>query len=129
MVVSTIPSFLVYQWTGTELRGEYTFFVLVVRAGAFEAGRLTPDEILAVATASLTFHWAGGVSAARSAIRHTTAGGILLAQGAAASKAAAARSTAASWCRRPTIWRPTGNPLRVNPQGTEMAGRPVRVMP
>ena len=53
---STIRSFLVYQWTGAELRGEYTFFVLVVRAGAFAAGRLTPNEILALATASFTFH-------------------------------------------------------------------------
>ena len=56
-------------------------------------------------------------------------GGILSAQGAAASNAAAARSTAASWRRRPTICRPTGSPLRVKPHGTEIAGRPVSVMP
>ena len=56
-------------------------------------------------------------------------GGILSAQGAAVSNAAAARSTAASWRRRPTIWSPTGSPLRVNPHGTEIAGRPVSVMP
>ena len=51
-----------------------------------------------------------------------TTGGIRSAQGAAASKAAAARSTAASWCRRPTICRPTGSPLLVKPHGTEMTG-------
>ena len=41
----------------------------------------------------------------------------------------AARSTIASWRRRPTIWSPTGRPLLVNPHGTEMTGRPVTVMP
>ena len=58
-----------------------------------------------------------------------TVGGILSAHGAAASNAAAARSTAASCRRRPTIWSPTGRPLRVKPQGTEMTGSPVTVMP
>ena len=42
-----------------------------------------------------------------------TTGGILSAQGAAASKAAAARNTIASCRRRPTIWSPTGMPLLV----------------
>ena len=55
--------------------------------------------------------------------------GIRSAQGAARSNAAAARRTAASCRRRPTIWSPTGRPLRVKPHGTEMAGRPVNVMP
>jgi hypothetical protein len=58
-----------------------------------------------------------------------TTGGILSAQGAAASKAAAARSTIASCRRRPTIWSPTGRPLLVKPHGTEMTGRLVTVMP
>jgi hypothetical protein len=58
-----------------------------------------------------------------------TTGGILAAQGAAASKAAAARSTIASCRRRPTIWSLTGRPLLVKPHGTEMTGRPVTVMP
>jgi hypothetical protein len=58
-----------------------------------------------------------------------TTGGILSAQGAAASKAAAARSTIASCRRRPTIWSPTGSPLFVKPHGTEMTGSAVTVMP
>ncbi len=77
--------------------------------------------------------WTKGPSgAARSdsgyAIEAGTMGGILSVHGAATSKAAAALNTAASWWRRPTIWSPTGSPLGVNPQGTEIAGRPVSVM-
>ena len=52
---TTRPSFLVHQWAGSELRGEYTFFVLAVRAGAFADGQLAPDEILALATAPFSF--------------------------------------------------------------------------
>jgi hypothetical protein len=37
----------------------------------------------------------------------------------------AALSTIASANRRPTIWSPTGNPSRVQPHGTEIAGWPV----
>ena len=47
--------------------------------------------------------------------------------GAAASKAAAARSTVASASRLPTICSPTGNPAGVKPQGTVAAGCPVRL--
>jgi len=54
-------------------------------------------------------------------------GGRRSAHGAAASNAAAARSTLASSRQRPTIWSPTGSPSRVKPQGTEMAGRPTTV--
>src|SRR5439155_14177330 len=54
-----------------------------------------------------------------------TTAGRRWAHDAAASNAAAARSTAVSWRRRPTIWSPTGSPAAVNPQGTEMAGSPV----
>ena len=57
-----------------------------------------------------------------------TVGGIVPVHGAAASNAAAARSTAASCRRRPTIWRPTGRPPLVKPQGTEITGRPATVM-
>jgi glucose/arabinose dehydrogenase len=49
------PDFLVHQWVGSELRGQYTFFVLAVRAGAFADGEIAPDEILALATAPFSF--------------------------------------------------------------------------
>jgi DNA-binding transcriptional LysR family regulator len=52
-------------------------------------------------------------------------GGRRCAHGRAASKAAAARSTIASWRRRPTIWSPTGRPSLVKPAGTEIAGSPI----
>ena len=54
-------------------------------------------------------------------------GGRRSAQGCAASKAAAARSTPASSRQRPTICNPTGSPDFVKPAGTEIAGRPTTV--
>ena len=59
--------------------------------------------------------------------RSPRAWGRRAAQGWAASKAAAARRTAPSSLRRPTIWRPTGKPSAVRPQGTVQAGWPVRL--
>ena len=53
--------------------------------------------------------------------------GIRCAQGRAASNAAAARRTIASAKRPPTICSPTGRPSAATPQGTVMAGWPVRL--
>src|SRR5438309_1946414 len=55
-------------------------------------------------------------------------GGRRPAHGRAASSAAAARRTAASPQRRPTICSPTGSPSAVQPAGTEIAGSPVTVI-
>src|SRR6266849_4526631 len=52
-------------------------------------------------------------------------GGFAWAQGCSCSKAAAARSTAASSNRRPTIWSHTGSLSPVTPHGTEAPGCPV----
>src|SRR2546429_2174606 len=54
-------------------------------------------------------------------------GGRRWAHGWASSNAAAARSTSASACQRPAIWRPTGRPSAVKPQGTFAAGYPVKL--
>ncbi len=56
-----------------------------------------------------------------------SSGGRRWDQGAISSNAAEARRTVASSNRLPTIWRPTGSPLSVNPHGMVAAGWPVRL--
>lgn len=59
---------------------------------------------------------------------YSTTGGRRFQTPVACSKAWASWSTRKSSLCRPTICMPTGRPSGVNPQGTEMAGRPVTVM-
>lgn len=51
----SLPNFYSSQWTGTEVRGNYVFFVAALTAGALSDGVITPIEILALATVAFSF--------------------------------------------------------------------------
>ena len=50
----TVPNFYSHQWTGSEPRGIWAFFVGVLKAGALAGGSLASDAILGLATASFS---------------------------------------------------------------------------
>jgi hypothetical protein len=90
----------------------------------------TVPEFIAYAKVNLRFVEALHVStrsAAAIAPASCAIGGFLCAQGRAASNAAAARMMSVSWSAFEMICNPTGRPARVNPHGTEAAGRPHRL--
>jgi YVTN family beta-propeller protein len=51
----TVPDAFPHQWTGTDLRGDYVFVLLVLKADALIDGVGTQDDILALATAAFSF--------------------------------------------------------------------------
>ena len=48
------PGFYTHQWTASDQHGGYVFFVAAVTSGAL-AGGVPSDQILGLATASLSF--------------------------------------------------------------------------
>lgn len=49
------PSIFTQQWTESDSRGSYTFFLIAVKAGSLAAGTLTGDQVLGLATAPYAF--------------------------------------------------------------------------
>jgi hypothetical protein len=49
------PDFYTYQWTGSEPRGPYVFFVLAVTPGALTGSTVTDDQILGLAAKTVSF--------------------------------------------------------------------------
>ena len=50
-----VPNVIVHQWTSTEPRGTYVFFVLAVRSGTFGDGILSCNETLGLGTTAFSF--------------------------------------------------------------------------
>ena len=53
--VFTDPSFLNFEWQGSEPAGQYTLFLLAVEANAFSGGTVETEAIVAIATVALSF--------------------------------------------------------------------------
>ena len=51
----TDPSFLNFEWEGTEPQGSYTLFLAVVEAGGFSDGSADAEDIVALATLVISF--------------------------------------------------------------------------
>ncbi len=52
---SSLPPGASFMWTPALPAGPYTFFVALVRPGAFAAGVVRADDVLAVSTAAAVF--------------------------------------------------------------------------
>ena len=51
----TDPSFLNFEWEGTEPQGNYTLFLVAVQAGGFADGSADTEDIVALATLAISF--------------------------------------------------------------------------
>jgi hypothetical protein len=54
-MTAPVPQFFTYQWTGSEPRGDYTFFFAAVIAGSLADGSVNPGDVVDVSVAPFAF--------------------------------------------------------------------------
>jgi hypothetical protein len=113
----TLDSFITYTFTGSEPPGPYQFFLAALRPGALADGRVDAGDLLALATAQITFGPQLATAVAR--VEVVPEGALLTAVGERLALEARALDTNGTPVAVPAVWsssRP--DTVAVDPAGT-----------